>query len=49
MRIWIYLAAAALLAAPLVWVALQARHVTFDIEPVSEQWLTEKRRVRDDE
>jgi heme O synthase-like polyprenyltransferase len=46
MQNWIYVAVAALLAIPLAWMALRSREATFDIEPVSRQWLEEQKRTR---
>ena len=46
---WIYLAGAVLLVIPLVWVALRARRVTLDIEPVSQHWLAERKRITEAE
>ncbi|HEY5618798.1 MAG TPA: hypothetical protein VIK60_12720 [Vicinamibacterales bacterium] len=48
MENWIYVAVAALLAIPLAWAALRSRGATFDIEPVSRQWLEEQKRIRDE-
>jgi hypothetical protein len=48
MQHWIYVAGAALLAIALAWVALRFRGVTFDIEPVSRNWLMEQKRTRED-
>jgi len=39
---------AALLLTPLVWASRRAWRVTLDLEPVSADWLADKRRLRND-
>ena len=48
MQNWIFIAAGVSLVIPLGWVLLRSRGTTFDIEPVSSQWLQEQKRAHED-
>jgi hypothetical protein len=50
MQNWVYagVAGAALLAIPLAWMVLRYRAMSFDIEPVSRNWLEEQKRAREE-
>ena len=50
MQNWVYagVAGAALLAIPLAWMVLRYRAMSFDVEPVSRNWLEEQKRAREE-